>query len=121
MTTATDADSCARFVREQRVHFETLREHVDDASHPAAAGFLLRIFALHDKGAHEVPNCPACHRLALELRRVAEAVLADGSLDADAEVAPLSLVLYDSRRLPEDTTAPPLLLGALAGMGTALV
>ena len=89
--TSADGDDIADLVRRRRVHFELEREYVDGELDGPAAGFLLRLFALHDKCAHVVPSCPCCRRLA---------VLSDVSLDADVQVGLLPPVLYESRALP---------------------
>jgi hypothetical protein len=98
--TSADGDDIADLVRRRRVHFELEREYVDGELDGPAAGFLLRLFALHDKCAHVVPDCPCCRRLAGELRRLATTALSDVSLDADVQVGLLPPALYESRALP---------------------
>ncbi len=87
-------------VRQRRVHFETECEWVDGQSRRTAAGWTVRLFALHDKGAHLVPGCPSCQRLALDLERLAAGALCDGELDAHVDVGVLKPALYQSRALP---------------------
>lgn len=93
-------DDVALLVRQRRIQFDLDREYVDATSGRIAAGWTVRFFALHDKGAHAVPACPCCRRLGLELRRLAAAVLCDGGLEADVEIGVVTAALYDSRTLP---------------------
>jgi hypothetical protein len=97
---ASAADELALVVRQRRVHFDSERECVDAASGRIAIGWTLRLFALHDKGAHRVADCPCCRRIALELRRVVETVLRGDDLDASVEIGLLAPVLYDSSVVP---------------------
>jgi hypothetical protein len=98
--TSAEGDQIADVVRRRRVHFDVERQYVDGELDGPAAGYFVRLFALHDKGAHVVPACPCCRRLAGELRRVATTVLSDLSLDADVELGLVPPALYECRALP---------------------
>jgi hypothetical protein len=98
--TSADTVDLSLVVRQRRVRFDTEREYVHTASGRIAVGLTLRLFALHDPGAHHVPGCRSCRALALQLRRLASTLLAQANLGADVELGFVAPALYESPTLP---------------------
>ena len=87
-------------VRRHRVHFE-VRPEVDILGEVRLkVGYQLRLWAVHDRGAHVLPGCPRCGDLLTELERIVQWVMPPGGRPTRVEYERTGPALYDSQVVP---------------------
>ncbi len=95
-----DREALTEFVRHHRVHYDVVPEAVVGPKGRTAVGFELRLFAVHEKGAHATPGCPKCLALVDPLRELARSVMPTEERPTLIEIEPFGRALYDSIEVP---------------------
>lgn len=90
----------AEFVRAHHVHFDVSPEVAFGKEERWTVGFLVRLWAVHDKGDTALPGCPKCVHLVEDLRRLAESVCPHELRPTQSEIPPFERALYDSKEVP---------------------
>ena len=86
--------------KRRHVHFD-IRPDVTYRDHrPIAVGFEVRVWGVHDKGAHAMPGCAQCRPILEELEQVVRWALPPEEPLTKLEVIPCDRSLYDSKVLP---------------------
>ena len=99
-TTSPDFAALRELARRRHVHYDVAPEVVYRDGTRVTVGFDLRLWAVHDKGAHALPGCPKCLDLASELGALVGAVLPEAGRPTIAQVEPMEPALADSRVVP---------------------
>ncbi len=99
MAGRSDEEALRRFVKSHRVHYSVEHELVVAQGTRKPVGFVVRIFAVHDKGARALPGCAKSRALAGSLRSLAE-WLACTCPPTRIDVDPYRPALYDSKVVP---------------------
>ena len=95
--TAAALRECAR---RHHVHFE-VRPEVDILGEARlSVGYQLRLWAVHERGAHALPGCPWCGVLLAELERIVRWVMPPDGRPTRAEFERTGPALYDSQVVP---------------------
>ena len=95
-----DREALMQFVRRHRVHYDVVPEAVVGPKGRANVGFELRLFAVHEKGAHATPGCPKCIALVEPLRELARCVMPTEERPTLIQIEPFGRALYDSTVVP---------------------
>jgi hypothetical protein len=82
------------------VHFEVRPELQVDGDLWMKVGFEVRVWAVHDKGAHAMPGCRKCHDLLAQLDRIVQWAIPTEERPTRTEIEPSGPILYDSREVP---------------------
>lgn len=86
--------------KRRHVHFD-VRPDVTYRDHrPMAVGFEVRVWGVHDKGAHAMPGCAQCRPILEELEQIVRWALPPKESETRIEVVPCDRSLYDSKVLP---------------------
>ncbi len=86
--------------KRHHVHFEVRPEVVMEGDARVKVGFEVRVWTVHDKGAHALPGCTKCHDLLAELDRIVQWAIPTGERPTRIEIEHSGPVLYDSSELP---------------------
>jgi hypothetical protein len=95
-----DREALAEFVRHHRVHYDVVPEAVVGPKGRTTVGFELRLFAVHEKGAHAVPGCSKCTALVDPLRELARCLMPSEERPTLIAIEPFGRALYDSTTVP---------------------
>ena len=99
-TPSPEFASLRELAKRRHVHYDVSPEVAYRGGVRVTVGFDLRIWAVHDKGAHALPGCPKCLALASELSTLVRAVLPEAGRPTIAQVEPLEPALADSAAVP---------------------
>ena len=86
--------------RRHHVHFEVRPEVHVDGYVRTKVGFLVRVWTVHDKGAHAMPGCAKCTDLLRELDRIVQWALPLEERPTRIQLESTGPALYDSREVP---------------------
>lgn len=100
MTHTPPAGELATFVRDHRVHFDVMPEVTFRGSERLKVGYVVRLWAVHAKGARALPGCAKCDDLIARLREIASAVRPPSDRPTMTAIEPFEHALYDSREVP---------------------
>ena len=93
-------DALAEFIRRHRVHYEVVPDVVAEPDARTTVGFVIRLFAIHDKGARALPGCVKCVDLLDGLRCLAQSLLPPEERSTLTTIEPFDPILYDSKEVP---------------------
>ncbi len=96
---ASPKDVLVDFVRDHRVHFDVAPEVTFRGPERLKVGYVVRLWALHPKGARALPGCPKCDELVTGLREIALAVTPTGQRPTVTQIEPFEHALYDSKQV----------------------
>lgn len=86
--------------RRHHVHFEVSPEIHVEGSVRTKVGFLVRVWSVHDRGAHAMPGCDRCRDLLRELERIVQWVIPPEERPTRVQLESTGPALYDSREVP---------------------
>jgi hypothetical protein len=93
-------DELRATARAHHVHFDVRPELHVVGDLWMKVGFEVRVWAVHDKGAHAMPGCIKCHDLLAQLERIVQWVLPSELRPTRIELEPSGAILHDSREVP---------------------
>lgn len=100
MTLTSPVGDLAAFVRGHRVHFDVIPEVTFRGSERLKVGYVVRLWAVHAKGARALPACGKCDELIARLREIALTVTPPSDRPTMTAIEPFEHALYDSREVP---------------------
>jgi hypothetical protein len=86
--------------KNRHAYFEIRPEIVFRSHQPMAVGFEVRVWGIHDKGAHAMPGCEKCRPILRELEQIVRWALPLEESLTRVDVVPCDRSLYDSRVSP---------------------
>lgn len=95
-----ELEDLQRFARVHHLHFDVAPEVVFRGTDRINVGYIVRLWAVHEKGARATPGCSMCLDLVKTLRRIAEHVLPPADRPTAAALDPYRPALYESGVVP---------------------
>lgn len=95
-----EKEELRRLARAHHVHFDVGPEVVFRGTERINVGYVVRLWAVHEKGARAMPGCSLCRDLVKNLHRIAEAVLPARDRPTATALDPYRPALYESGVVP---------------------
>lgn len=86
--------------RRHHVHFEVQPELISERDVLTQVGYQVRVWTVHDKGAHAMPGCGKCRELLAELDRIVQWAVPAEDRPTRIEIERPGAALYDSSEVP---------------------
>ena len=86
--------------RRHHVHFEVQPELILERDVLTQVGYQVRVWTVHDKGAHAMPGCVKCRELLAELDRIVQWAIPTEDRPTRIEIERPGAALYDSKEVP---------------------
>ena len=86
--------------RMRRVYFDVMPEIAFKEGARVKVGYLVRLWAVHARGARALPGCGECRELVNDLRRLFEHVVPPAPAGSTVDLDPFRPALYESRIVP---------------------
>lgn len=86
--------------RRHHVHFEVQPELIIERDVRTQVGYQVRVWSVHDKGAHAMPGCVKCRELLAELDGIVQWAIPAEDRPTRVEIERTGAALYDSAEVP---------------------